>query len=266
MEDAPMKDEAAVADSNSPPTVRQNMSHRTKALIVLLGVVGAAVLVGVLVHSRRSRAAASFYPPPSCNDYQRHDDWAPYPQVDKDPFDFSVVLYSVGTLYSYKHRNTNEAKGPKMLVMLNLGQSHSTSYEATGVTTAYRFGTKVHSGNLSYSFTLTIGKDADDGSTVWAGLDDKTDANVTIDPSVVHLRFGNNVIYNVYNDTVFLVSYASTNNTLQVEQRGIDLSNVTSECGVKQLLGEHVELSTFYSQYDKWLVYGECTCNLTSSR
>jgi hypothetical protein len=251
MEDAPMKDEAAVADSNSPV-----MSHRTKALLVIRGVV-AAILVGALVHSRRSRAVATsaFDPFPSCSDYQRGFEWAPSYQDDEDPFDFSVVLYRVGYVYSYKHRITNETKGTRMLVMLDLGSSSSTSYEATGFTTGYRYGAKVHSGNLTYSLKLTIGKNASDGSIVWGSLNDSNsvDGNVTIDPSVVHVRFGNKPTYNVYNDTVLMVSYAGTNNTLQVEQRGIDLSNVTlSECGVKQLLDENAEPSTFYSRYDKW--------------
>jgi hypothetical protein len=254
MEDAPLKAEAAVADSNSPSTTSSQLSHRTKALLVMLGLV-ALVAVVVVGDSRRSEDAAIFDPYPRCSDYQSGNEWAPYPQDDKDPFDFSVSLYSVGYFYSNKHRNTNETKGPRMLVMLDLGPSHSTSHLATGITTAYRYGATVKSGNLTYSLQLTIGKNAIDGSIVWAGLDDKKDGNVTIDPSVVHVRFGNKPIYTVYNDTVFMVSYMGPNSTLQVEQRRIDLFNVTlSECGVKQLLDENVELSTFYSRYDRFLL------------
>jgi hypothetical protein len=248
MEDAPLKAEAAVADSNSPSTTSSQLSHRTKALLAMLGLV-ALVAVVVVGDSRRSEDAAIFDPYPRCSDYQSGNEWAPYPQDDKDPFDFSVFLYSVGYFYSYKHRITNETKGPRMLVMLDLGPSHSSSHKINGFTTAYRYGATVESGNLTYSLKLTIGKNANDDSTEWY---DKKGGNVTIDPSVVHVRFGNKTINTVYNDTVFMVSYMGPNSTLQVEQRRIDLFNVTlSECGVKQLLDENVELSTFYSRYRK---------------
>jgi hypothetical protein len=253
IEGTPLADETAVADSTLPAsTSRREPTHRTKAMLSILGVLAlvAVVLLSVLVHSRRSRAIAVFEPVqmsrPNCqpnNDFTSSD--------DNDPFDFSVVEYSVGYYYSYQHRNTNETKGPKVLVMLAILPAGYYRYTSTArKKTAYSFYATVQPGNLMYSLEMTIGKYASDGRTVWSGWDDTRDGNVTIDPSVVRVRFNNKLTYNVYNDTVFLVSYAGANNTLRVELRKIDLSNVTLlECGVKQLLDENVELSTFYSLY-----------------
>jgi hypothetical protein len=67
---------------------------------------------------------------------------------------------------------------------------------------------------------------------------------------VVHVRLSSKVTYKVYNDTVFLVSYWLTNQTLQVEKRDMDLSVVTSsKCGMKRLLQEHTELAAFYTNW-----------------
>jgi hypothetical protein len=226
-------------------------------VLVILGVV-AVVLVGVLVYSRRSRADAAWRTANSCRHFQPGADSASYPDVvsyDKDPFDFSVVEYStVGFFYSYKHRHTNETKGPKILVALDIMGMFCCNNSVVGYSpklNPYSFGVSVLSRiGTAYSFEFTIGKNASDGSIVWAGLDDKEDGNVTISPNVVHMRFDKNAPYKVYNDTVFLVWYVLTNDTLQVQQRDIDLSNVTSsECGIEPLLKDNVELSIFYHQW-----------------
>jgi hypothetical protein len=55
---------------------------------------------------------------------------------------------------------------------------------------------------------------------------------------VVHLRFGNNATYNIYNDTVFFVSSRPHSGALalQVKQRGMNLTQtVSTVCGIKGL-------------------------------
>jgi hypothetical protein len=242
IEGTPLTDETAVADS-TPTSSCRKPSHRTKAMLAILGmvVVAAVALLSVLIRSKKRQ---------SCRDLQPGQDWALdefIDSYDNDPFDFSLVQYSVGYFYSYKHQNTSETKGPKILVMLdNRYPYHITNPFSWGV-----FNTRNED---FFVFQLTIGKNSSGGGDIWAGLGNGKDGNVTIDPSVVQVRLSSNVTYKVYNDTVFLVSYWLTN-TLQVEQRIIDLSVVTSsQCGMKRLLQEHTELAAFYANWQAiWL-------------
>jgi hypothetical protein len=200
MEDAHSKDETAFADSKSTAPVPSTSlcpkrPHRTKELLVLVVLV-AAVLVGVLVHSRRSHRSEQQQ---SCRELQPAGlDWARISSVvsyDSDPFDFSLVPYVPGYLYSYKHWNTSETKGPKILVMLDIWPS---SYSLDNRINAYshKTATTVYSRNdgskSEFSFEATMGKNASDGNILWAGSNYKEDGNVTIDPNVVNMRFMKN--------------------------------------------------------------------------
>jgi hypothetical protein len=62
------------------------------------------------------------------------------------------------------------------------------------------------------------------------------------------MRFNQNSTFKVLNDTVFFISYALTNDTMQVmERHDIDFSNSTlSDCGtMQQLVDENAEISAF---------------------
>jgi hypothetical protein len=247
-EGTPLTDDTAVADSTSTVTSScRKPSHRTKAMLSILGVVvvAAVVLVSVLIHSRRSKQRQS------CRDLQPGQEWALdefIESYDNDPFDFSLMQYSVGYFYSYKHQNTSETKGPKILVMLDTRYPYH-------ITDPFSWGVFNTRNEDFFVFQLTIGKDSSGSCDIWAGLGNCKDGNVTIDPNVVQVRLNSsNITCKVYNDTVFLVSYW-LNQSLQVERRIIDLSVVTSSrCGMKRLLQEHTELASFYANWQAiWL-------------
>jgi hypothetical protein len=250
-EGTPLPNDTTVAHSNSPSTTSSPTSLCRKQywLLAILGVAVAAVaLVSLSVHSRRSSRSKERQ---SCRDLQPGQEWAVdeiIDSYDNDPFDFSLVQYKAGYFYSYKHQNTSETKGPKILVMTDSEtNSHVTNAYSWGLLNCY-----FCSQDRFYLLQLSIGKNSSGGGDVWAGLANYEDGNVTIDPSVVHVHF-NNVTYRVYNDTVFLVSYWTTNRTLQVEKRDIDLSAVTlSKCGMKSFLQENTELSAYFAKWQAW--------------
>jgi hypothetical protein len=251
MEDAAaFKDETAVADSKTSSSCRKP-SRRTKALLGMLVVAAAAaaaVLVAVLVHSRRSKRS-------KCPGFQPVYDLALgysfIDSYDNDPFYFSVVRYDeYSYLYSYKHRDTKETIGPKILLLtdkylwFNFLNAFSVGvYSVDNVHQTHR--------TKAYSFELTIGQNSS-RTAVWSEVEDfYNEHNVAIDSSVVFVRFNQNATYKVFNDTVFFISYALTNDTLQVmERRDVDLSSVTlSGCGrMQQLVQENAEISAFNAQ------------------
>jgi hypothetical protein len=238
---------AALTDDAESTSPCRKLSHHTKSLLGIVAaaaVVAALSLLSVLVHSRRRRRSQQRQ---MCRDLQPGQEWALDEIVDSydnDPFDFSLVEYSVGYFYSYKHQNTNETMGPKILVMLNSRYFHVTNAYSWGVMNPRDIG-----GSF---FQLTIGNNS--SGAVWAGLAPYEDGNITIDPSVVHIRLGSNATYKLYNDTVLLVSYRPRNQTLQVQQRDIDLSTVTlSKCGMKRLLEENDDLAAYYNKWKAFL-------------
>jgi hypothetical protein len=92
------------------------------------------VLVSVLVHSRRSKQRRRSEQRQSCRDFQPLDH---YDYYANDHFDFSFVHYTPGYFYSYKHRDSNKTKGPKILVMLDV---YYASYILFDSNNAYSFG------------------------------------------------------------------------------------------------------------------------------
>jgi hypothetical protein len=219
---------AATADSKlpTPPVTTSPCQMPPRGtivmLVVLLVLTVAGILLSILVPKRHTE---DFY----CD--QRAElatVGISIHSYDNDPFDFSILRYAGGFsyLYMYQNQNTNETKGPRILIQpaeFDGGHKTLNAY-------SWKYSTVSADHADMYSFELTIGKNASDGSIAWAGLKDKEDGNVTIDPSVVHLRFGNNDTYNIYNDTVFLISYQ------QVTHRAIDLTQtVSSVCGIYEL-------------------------------
>jgi hypothetical protein len=113
--------------------------------------------------------------------------------------------------------------------------------------------------NYAHPFELTVAKNAS-GSITWPTVFDKTfenentlkaldNVNVTLDPSAVHLRFGDDsaTAYTMYTDTVLLVYRSRTNDAVRyVDRHEMNLSEVTvSECGMLQFL--RAEFSDFYA-------------------
>jgi hypothetical protein len=181
-------------DSTPPASTSsgQTPSHRTKVLLAILGLAAMVAVLGwvsVAAHSRRSSRSNQRQ---ICRDLQPGLELGPdeiIDSYDNDPFDFSIVKNKPGFLYSYKHQNTNETKGPKILVMTD-------SEVFAAVTNAYSWGLLNCYFCLQDSFyllQLTIGKNSSEGGDVWAGLGNYED--VTVDPSVVHVRLSSNVSY-----------------------------------------------------------------------
>jgi hypothetical protein len=222
------------ADSEPPPVpsspCRMSPRGTMVLLVVFLGVAAALILLSILVPIRRTVYI----------DCGRREEQALDPDIrsfDNDPFDFSLLRYSGGFffLYSYKNRNTNATKGPRILVRLVEERSGFSSSSDHFNAYSWEYESYMTNNTDAFSFELTIGKNASDASIAWAGLKDKEDGNVTIDPSVVHLRFSNNATYNIYNDTVFFVSFRPRSGTLtlHVQQRAMNLTEtVSSVCGL----------------------------------
>jgi hypothetical protein len=248
----PLKEETVADDSSSPePSSPPSSSHpkpsdrvkSLKALLALLALVAVILTPFWVIRRQKYRA--------SCRELQRGFESYDLDWNDADPFYLSVVAYpAAGTFYSYKKFPTNETKGPKLLIMQDSWSGSSTTgafSHSASQTPELKPG--VDLGADGYRVAFSIGKNTSDGTIVWDKLDEN-DGSVTIDPTVVFVRFSNNAtVYEVTRDTVFLASYATTNSKLHVERRDIDLSKVTSSCGVKQLLDKNGELSAFYSAW-----------------
>jgi hypothetical protein len=165
-----------------------------------------------------------------------------------DSFALSIARYGWGFFYSYQQGSTGVTEGPRILLLQDIWSSgymvffYNKQYNA-------RYETRLSfPDTAAYEFELSIGQD-DNGGVVWLSSEDGADGNIEIDPSVVHLSFSNGATYNVYNDTVFFISYAFTGNELQVEERVIDLSGISSKCGMKHLFQRNADLKAFDAQW-----------------
>jgi hypothetical protein len=181
-----------------------------------------------------------------CRDYARKSEMGPAIK-NEDIFALSMAWYNWGYLYSYKQTSTGATEGPRILLLLDVWKSRSPGFWMSYGWTwefgmCFRINHDFQSSLAAYSFELSTGRDAN-GDVVWCSSED--DGNVEIDPSVVHLSFSNGATYNVYNDTVFFISYAFTGNVLQVEERAIDLKGVSMQCGMKHLFQRNADLAAF---------------------
>jgi hypothetical protein len=168
-------------------------------------------------------------------------------ESNDDSFALSMARCSGGWLYSYKQGSTGATEGPRILLLLDVWFS---GFHVVYYRTDYNALYKAEQDYLTsmYEFELSIGQD-DNGNVVWLSSEDGADGNAEIDPSVVHLSFSNGASFNVYNDTVFFISFAFTGNELQVEQRAIDLSGISTKCGMKRLFQRNADLAAFDAQW-----------------
>jgi hypothetical protein len=165
-----------------------------------------------------------------------------------DSFALSVARYHWGFFYSYRLGSTGATEGPRILLLQDIWYTALIEFEYNGRYAAMFPYTVV------YEFELSIGKDAN-GNVVWFSSEDDADGDVEIDPSVVHLSFSNGATFNVYNDSVFLISYRYTGNELLIVQRAIDLSGISTECGMKHLFQRNADLAAFDAQWRSGATY-----------
>jgi hypothetical protein len=244
MDDGLMKDEATAATAaahGAGATQRaavwrlwwRQLSFTTKLVLgVSLGVALLASYRTVRFQKRQCRAYALQVGSTESND---------------DSFALSMARCSGGWLYSYKQGSTGTTKGPRILLLLDIWYS---GYKVSSYTKEY--GARYEADQYFpytavYEFELSIGQDAN-GDVVWMSSEDGND-NVEIEPSVVHLSFSNGATNDVYNDSVFFISYAFTGNEMQVEQRAIDLSGISTKCAMKRLFQRNADLAAFDAQW-----------------
>jgi hypothetical protein len=215
---------------------------------LLAGASLAAMLLGsctLAAHTMRSHQR-------ECRDYARYSEMGPAIE-NKDTFSLSMAWHNWGYYYSYKQTSNGVTEGPRILLLVDIWKSQSPGFWISyGWTREYgMFFTiyELHSDTVAYSFELSIGQIAN-GEVVWSSSEEDDD-NVVIDPSVVHLSFSNGATYNVYNDTVFLISYAFTGNELHVEQRAIDLKGVSNKCGMRHLFRRNADLDAQWRTRNK---------------
>jgi hypothetical protein len=181
---------------------------------VVVWLVSCLLAGGILVPRflRRSRTS-------ECHKYQQQLQCGPVPD-DKDSFVFSMAwhYYWPGWYYSYQRISTGATQGPRVLLLMHIGNSaNGVIHESKGGYSLELQVEHIPSATVEYGFEVSIGQDAN-GNVVWGSLDDGADGSIEIDPSVVHLSFSNGATYNVYNDTVFFISYECTGNELKVEE------------------------------------------------
>jgi hypothetical protein len=166
----------------------------------------------------------------------------------------SVAQYNWGYYYSYKQGSTGATHGPRVLLLVDKVSFVTVDIIGTN-TYGMQFGVTENESSPYTDiggFELSIGKDAN-GNVVWSNAGD-TDDGVVIDPSVVHLRFSNGATYSANTDAVFFISFAFVGKDPQIQQRPLDLSTVSANCGMKRLFRRNAVLQAFHAQWqtDSW--------------